>query len=166
MALNFCAERWVCSSCACFEISSLASEQSGESAMMTFFKLALQPPAPSKYAIPTKGAYTTPAAHYIFTAGPEGTGGSGYGSAYGTNFAKYIEDNNLGKVATCGKVANAKFHGAAKCQTWIYQPDKKALIEWYEAKMNPPVEVKIEPKKDGLLKVDLKPAKRVRKVIK
>lgn len=141
---------WVCGSCACGCIAQLSSEKNAESAMMSFVRSAI-------HATRTKfkrsaGNYTNPYAHYVFVAGPErpNTGDRGYWSDYGTSFAAYIQEHKLGNVVTLPPVRNAKWHPGTTCQVWLWQPDKEALVKWFEAKMAAGVEIpKMRPDNIG-----------------
>ena len=75
-----------------------------------------------------RSRYWTLASFYVFSAGPEYNG-----SRYGTNLAKYIEDNELGVVVTPGKFKNSRHHPNSNCQAWIWHPDQKALEKWWNA---------------------------------
>jgi hypothetical protein len=73
---------------------------------------------------------------YVFTAGPEvpGFGHSKPWVRYGTEFAAYLREHNLGEVAT----VNMKHHPKTTCQVWIWSPDQKAVEKWWEEIGNKP----------------------------
>lgn len=135
---------WVCNSCACLGIQSLGSETDAKSAMLAFCKTQLVAAA-TLYGKPDS-LYVTPNSFYVFVAGPEvpGYSHSKKWLKYGTEFATFIETNGLGPVVSPGQTINMKHHPSEKttCQTWVWMPDKAALIKWWEANN---VEKPVEP---------------------
>lgn len=122
---------WVCGSCACGCISNLSSERGPEQAMLSFVRKALGATRTKFQKGPVN--YSHPYSHYVFVAGPEQKRTeSGYWSDYGSSFASYIRKNKLGRVVTLPSVLNTKWHPQTTCQVWLWQPDKQALINWFE----------------------------------
>jgi hypothetical protein len=83
--------------------------------------------------------YAKLAAYYVFTAGPEvkpGEQGSSHWSVagwtkYGTEFAQFIRDNNLGEIVTVGPKYNMKHHPTTTAQVWLWNPDQNAMEAWW-----------------------------------
>lgn len=83
--------------------------------------------------------YAKLTSYYLFSAGPEvalGEKGSSHHSKdwvkYGTEFAAFITDNELGTVATLGQKLNAKHHPTTTAQVWLWSPDQKAMVAWWD----------------------------------
>lgn len=130
---------YVCSACTTASIASLGFEKDAKSAMKTFCTKVLMP-APNRYASGSekKWGYSQIEAFYIYTAGPEesGHGHSKVWVKYGTEFTQYIIDNELGPVMSPGPIINYKYHSDTTCQTWLWRPDRDALIKWWEKNMD------------------------------
>lgn len=124
---------YLCGSCAGAGISDLGSHTDALDAMLNFCNQEL---GLGKCLL---------APFYVFIAGPEksGSGHSKRWVKYGTEFAAYIAENNLGVVVSPGAKLNLKYHADTTCQTWVWSPDQKAMEAWYQ-------EHKV--KKDGFLK--------------
>lgn len=124
---------YVCSACTTAGIAGLGnSGPTAKHAMLEWCRTQLA--ANSQYSRPGVPVYIQPESHYIFTAGPEepGHGHSKPWVKYGTEFAQLIEEQGLGKIVTTGAILNKKYHPGTTCQTWLWQPDKDALVRWYE----------------------------------
>lgn len=93
----------------------------------------------NRYAGPI--AYNNLITFYIFCAGPEvkstEPGGSHHSKnhwpRYGTEFAQFLVDNNLGMVATLGQRENVKHHAGCTAQLWMWAPNQKACEAWWDA---------------------------------
>ena len=122
---------YCCNSCALSSISMLSSAGSAVKALHEFCAQEL---GNAKY-----GAFCLAAPFYVFVAGPEvkaGQPGSSHHSAqwvkYGTEFAQYILDNDLGEIATTPAKLNLKYHPDTKCQAWIWSPNQENLEKWWK----------------------------------
>lgn len=142
-------------SCACAAISSLSTQTDAYDAMYTFCKqnLGIKGSA-SKYGGIVR-SYSKLPANIAFVAGPE-IPGKGHSSRtgwwkYGTEFAAFIEENKLGKVATPGPIINHAYHPDTTCQVWIWQPDQAAVEAWWDANYGKETEIK-KAKRAALLK--------------
>lgn len=128
-------DSWIGNACNGHNLTGLSGygKRTIDGAMKLFFEKEVMKPN-NRYAaaVPAGAKYSTPAAHYVFSAGHED---------YGQCFASYIEEHKLGALATVGRVENVKYHPRRMCQVWVWAPDKKALIAWYEDKHGPKVEV-------------------------
>ena len=123
---------YVAGACTTAGIASLGSCKDSLHAMLTFCRKELIPD--SRYHRKSDPAYIKLAPFYVFTCGPEekGHGHSKEWVKYGTEFAAYIKDNDLGEIVTCGPKLNAKYHPRTTCQTWLWSPDQKAVEAWWE----------------------------------
>lgn len=121
-------------SCAVTAIQNLGMHKDAISAMSAFCKLELG----TIDGVFVK-SYGTLAAFYIFSAGPEvpkdhpnGSHHSKEWTRYGTEFAQFITDNNLGVVVTVGPKFNKKHHPKTTAQCWLWNPDQDAVVAWWE----------------------------------
>ncbi len=121
-------------SCAVSAISELGDLKNAKEAMKIFCRHELG----SKDDFGS--VYSKLACFYVFSAGPEvpaGQPGSSHHSKawvrYGTEFAEFIEENELGEIATTGQKKNLKHHPSTTAQVWIWSPDQKALEKWWTA---------------------------------
>jgi hypothetical protein len=134
---------WVAGSCAAYAIQNLGSHKNALQAMHAFCKQTLGRGEESRYGVKT---FEDIATHYIFIAGPE-EGNKGHSKKwikYGTEFAQFILDHQLGTVTTLPAKVNLKHHPDTTCQVWLWQPNQSALEGWYadlldDLKTNPPV---------------------------
>lgn len=131
---------YLCGSCAASGISNLSGSGSPLKAMQDFCKMELG----AKNGKFGPVSYGKLAAFYVFVAGPEvklGQPGSSHHSKpwtkYGTEFAAFIEENNLGTVATLGQKLNLKHHASTTCQVWLWSPDQKRMEEWWKQEGTP-----------------------------
>lgn len=51
---------------------------------------------------------------------------------YGSEFAAYIKDNNLGSVTRSVKRRNRQYHPDHTVQVFVWAPDVTALAAWYK----------------------------------
>ena len=117
-----------CTTCG---IQELGMSLNAFDAMVTFCKQELL--GASKFG-KDGPLYQKLTAFYVFTAGPEepGHGHSKRWVKYGTEFAAYIQEHNLGMIVTCPPKLNDKYHPDTTCQTWLWSPDQEALQGWWE----------------------------------
>lgn len=116
--------------CGFQELSGLSMYLSNpKQAMLDFCESVLTRPV--KY-----GSYTArPDAlysFYLFSAAVT-TGSIDRSGCYGAQFAKFIEDNNLGTITASPVKVNAGWHPNHSNQIWLWGPDVKALRAWYDA---------------------------------
>ena len=71
---------------------------------------------------------------YLFTAASEE---QGY-AKYGTAFADYIKEHQLGDVVGTPKTVNRAFHPDHSNQAWLWTPDEDALRAWWD-EHKPPI---------------------------
>jgi hypothetical protein len=124
--------------CALEEIDKLASfEGDPKGAMISFCRSNLGKPVEWKIRQPSGdfGAAGALYSFYFFTASVY-KGKTSYGEA----FAKFIEENKLGKTITTPIMTNMAFHTDHGNQVWIWMPDVQALNAWW--KVNQPVRAK------------------------
>ena len=57
---------------------------------------------------------------------------------YGSEFAEFIKENNLGEVWASPKRVNEAFHPDHSNQVWVWMPNPEKLCEWWMA--NKPAE--------------------------
>lgn len=138
--LDMTITAWVANSCACVAIQDLGKRKDPLDAMHKFCELELVVKGWGAKAKPTLQKVFS---FYVFISGPE-KGGEIHSKAwvkYGTEFAAYIKDNNLGTVATLDRKPNFKHHGTTDCQVWLWSPDQTALETWWKevgSKVPPP----------------------------
>lgn len=61
---------------------------------------------------------------------------------YGTQFAQFIEENDLGKVWASPILKNTAFHEGNWNQVWIWTPNHKNILKWWsEQEESKPVKV-------------------------
>lgn len=113
----------VTGSCAVQEITGLRGHSEARYAMQDFCRQNLKSRVMFGGAI---GAIDTLYSFYLFTA-------ANYDKPYGTNFATFIKDHNLGVVWGSEKVVNTAFHPDHSNQVWIWTPDVPALRAWWDA---------------------------------
>jgi hypothetical protein len=125
---------YVCSSCAVASIADIGSHKDPVGVLIAFCKgeLGVKDVYRKQYGILTN--------FYVFCAGPEvkstEKGGSGHSKnhwpRYGTEFAAYLVENELGEVVTLGPKLNAKHHSTSTAQVWVWSPDQKAVEKWWD----------------------------------
>ncbi len=78
------------------------------------------------------------ASYYMFVAGPEvpsnHPNGSHHSKAwvrYGSEFAQFITENNLGQITTLGQKYNMKYHNTTTAQVWLWSPDQFEMEKWW-----------------------------------
>lgn len=133
---------YACGSCAIAEISGLGDHKNATEAMVSFCNHALGKPDGKFLKQPNK--VTT--IYYLFVAGPEvpstDPGGSHHSKAwvkYGTEFAQFILDNDLGDIATLPPRLNLKHHPKTTAQAWLWTPNQEAIEKWWEPHWKPKV---------------------------
>ena len=129
------------SSCAVASISNLGKHKNAKEAMIAFCSQELPM---SSYGI---GKFPKLTANYVFCAGPEVPLGEKGGShhskpwvRYGSEFAEFLLENGLGKIATPGPILNFKHHSDSTCQVWVYQPDQEAVEKWWRGIKSDPLQ--------------------------
>jgi hypothetical protein len=111
--------------CAIQEIGGLSNHPDARDAMIAFCKTNFA--APVKFGTANARADTL-YSFYLFTAAT----GSPYYKPYGSNFAKFIRDNKLGRVWASPSRKNEAFHSDHENQVWIWMPNRLALKSWWE----------------------------------
>lgn len=127
-------------SCAVSAIEDLGSCKNAADAMNQFCTLELGKPDASGW----NTFFTELASFYTFVAGPEVPKNHPNGShwsrdhwvRYGSEFAQFIVDNKLGTVITLGQKYNFKHHPKTTAQVWLWNPDVKAVQEWWAKTLN------------------------------
>lgn len=124
-------ESWVCGACTTAQIHDVGEETDAPTAMLRFCEQALKAEE-LRYNLPCD--YKKLFCFYVFTSGPDepGFGHSKTWAKYGSEFAEYIKRKKLGKIVTPGRTVNYRFHATTTCQTWVWMPDRDALIKWYK----------------------------------
>lgn len=80
--------------------------------------------------------------HYVFS-GPVASG-------YAQKFAKFLKDEKLGKLLESEAVANNKYHRDRLGNVYVWIPDEKAVLAWWDKntpKTAAPAIVKVVPEK-------------------
>ena len=120
-------------SCAAGAITNLGEHKNGLHAMKEFCTTNL-----GFKSVFTK-EYSKLLNFYVFIAGPEvplGQPGSSHHSKewvkYGTEFALFIKENELGELATVGPKPNAKYHKTTTAQIWLWSPNQAAMEAWWD----------------------------------
>ncbi len=146
------------SSCAVQEIVGLSYHNTAEDAMIRFCKQTLGTNGDckpdqgySKYnygdrdtVSSNKGSYAEGLGENYIFHGPVLYGSKG---DYCAKFAAYITENKLGDVVGGQAVINHRYHSSHKCRVYIWNPDRKAVIAFWEkhCKVSAKVEtIKIE----------------------
>jgi hypothetical protein len=122
-------------SCAVGSIEQIGLHTGVEEVFATFCKTSLG--AGNRYG--AANAYAVLQCFYIFSAGPEvksdEKGGSHHSKnhwpRYGTEFAQFLVDNNLGMVATLGQRENKRNHPGCTSQLWMWAPNQQACETWW-----------------------------------
>lgn len=52
---------------------------------------------------------------------------------YASKFAKFIRENKLGRLVSLPAAPNTLNHPKHMVKVWLWAPDKKALLKWYQA---------------------------------
>ena len=127
------------SSCAVSSISNLGNHKNAKEAMISFCSQELPMSSYSR-------VFPKLTSNYVFCAGPEvavGKKGSSHHSKewvrYGSEFAEFIVENDLGKIATPGPILNFKHHRETTCQVWVWQPDQEAMEKWWRGITSDPL---------------------------
>jgi hypothetical protein len=83
------------------------------------------------------GSQDTIYSYYLFSARVD----SPNVATYGTQFAKFIEENGLGEVWGSSIRKNEAFHASHWNQVWIWTPDRAKILTWWskqeESKVKP-----------------------------
>jgi hypothetical protein len=109
------------------EIDELRAHITAKEAMMAFCKQVLSDGGiwfREKFDVARPG---TMISFYIFSAPA-----TSY-SHYGVNFAKLIEDEDLGKVWESPKIQNKAYHPDHSNQMWVWIPNRDKLVAWWKA---------------------------------
>lgn len=118
-------------SCAVAAIGDLSYCDGPEDALRRICKNALGKRRPAYFA-GICDEYNKLTSFYVFSAGPEDSRYGNDWQNYGTSFAAYIKRHKLGKISTPGRFQNARYHAGHTCQAWIWAPDQKAVVAWWE----------------------------------
>jgi hypothetical protein len=125
---------YCCGSCAIGSLESIGQHANAEEVFSIFCQSQLG--IPDRYT-PNK-QYAKLITFYIFCAGPETPkeqGGNHHSKdhwpKYGTEFAQFLIDNNLGMVGTLGARENVKHHKGFTAQLWMWAPNQEACESWW-----------------------------------
>lgn len=122
--------------CAIQEITGLSTHLKAEDAMVAFCKANINGGRPKfgSFSAAPDSVYS----FYLFTAAVWHSKTKldqynvQYYRPYGAEFAKFIEDNDLGKVVASSIEVNQAFHKDHSNQVWIWTPNKANLKKWWE----------------------------------
>jgi hypothetical protein len=119
------------SSCALSVIDRLGSHENATDAMLAFCVSELSK-IPNRWesSAKKKRDFRLLTNFYVFSAGPEEDRLPGW-ERYGSSFAMFIIQNDLGNLATTGPKINEKYHPKTTAQSWIWSPDQKRMEHWY-----------------------------------
>lgn len=126
---------YCCGSCAIGSIQNIGEHKDAVELFAAICKNQLG--LPDRYS--ANKAYGKMICFYIFCAGPEVVstekGGNHHSKdhwpQYGTEFARFLIDNNLGMVGTLGQRENVKHHPGFTAQLWMWAPNQEACEQWW-----------------------------------
>ena len=114
------------SNCAIADIDGLSCYRDPEKAMEDFCKLSFSP-KPKYCGTESENDNQQLFSFYLFSAAVHNK----RRPTYGTRFAKFIEENELGTVWASSIERNLAFHKDHSNQVWIWHPDTKAVKAWW-----------------------------------
>jgi hypothetical protein len=118
--------------CGISEITSLSNHTTPEEAMVDFCKQVFGTYRQTGFGGLRRSNATYFYTYYMFTAAVYETGPYSK-RKYGQDFADFILNHGLGKVATIDAEVNFAFHADHKVQAWLWQPDRTTLAAWWTA---------------------------------
>lgn len=142
---------YVCGSCAGTGISNLGHHKNAVDAMSDFCrKVGL---TTSRYS--SAGTiFNKMPPFFVFIAGPEEPGHRHSKSwvRYGTEFAEFIRENDLGDITTLPARLNLAYHPDTTCQVWLWGPDQEKIQAWWRQQKQAAMKPVMKPLKSVVVK--------------